>query len=210
VRMHVTETGVELAGAILAMEPELWDQQRRRLTVLLDPGRIKRGLVPNAQAGYPLVEGVAVTLVVDEEFRDATGAALRAGSRIDYAIGPAMRGRVDPAHWLIEAPAAGTTEPLAVQFDRPLDHALLRHCLHVTDAAGVEVRGRARSTSGELGWQFTPDTAWTGGRYQIQVDSKLEDVAGNSVSRVFDRDLQCAEDDPVMTSTVAVDVVIAD
>ena len=36
-----------LAYVFLLMEPELWDPDRRRLTLLFDPGRIKRGLVPN-------------------------------------------------------------------------------------------------------------------------------------------------------------------
>jgi len=34
-----------LEGALLPMEPELWDRDRTRLTLLLDPGRIKRGLL---------------------------------------------------------------------------------------------------------------------------------------------------------------------
>ncbi len=37
------DDGSELQGALLAMPPELWDRGRRRLTVLLEPGRIKRG-----------------------------------------------------------------------------------------------------------------------------------------------------------------------
>jgi hypothetical protein len=210
VRLQVAETGAELAGAILTMEPELWDREHRRLTVLLDPGRIKRGLVPNTQAGYPLAEGATVSLVVEDGLRDATGARLRAGACRDYAIGAALRGRVDPAQWRVEPPPEGTAQPLTVRFDRPLDHALLGRCLHVTGPSGAAVRGRTRVASGELSWQFTPENSWTGGRYQLRVDSKLEDVAGNSIARVFDRDLDCADDDPVPAKSVAVDFVIGD
>ena len=45
--------GRDLPHALLAMPPELWDRPRRRLTLLLEPGRIKRGLVPNAELGAP-------------------------------------------------------------------------------------------------------------------------------------------------------------
>jgi hypothetical protein len=210
VRLQATETGVELTGAILTMEPELWDREHRRLTVLLDPGRIKRGLVPNTQAGYPLTEGVTVSLVVDEGFRDAAGARLAAGARREYAIGPALRGRVDPAQWRIETPHEGTAQPLSAHFDRPLDHALLARCLHLTDPSGAPVRGHTRVAGGELSWQFTPEAGWTGGRYQLRVDSKLEDVAGNSIARTFDRDLDSADDDPRPAKSVAVGFVIAD
>src|SRR5580692_1587551 len=50
----VDDAGQPLAGALLAAEYELWDAARRRLTVLLDPARIKQGLSAHRQSGYPL------------------------------------------------------------------------------------------------------------------------------------------------------------
>ena len=41
----------------LPMDPELWDPRPDALTVLFDPARIKRGLAPHREAGYPLHEG---------------------------------------------------------------------------------------------------------------------------------------------------------
>ena len=69
----VDADGAPLVGALLATEYELWDPDRRRLTVLLDPARIKRGLAPHRAVGYPLREDTSVTLVVDAEFPDASG-----------------------------------------------------------------------------------------------------------------------------------------
>ena len=74
------DTGETLDDVFLPPEPELWDRERKRLTMLLDPGRIKRGLVPNLEFGYPLVEGTTVRIAVDPAFRDAAGQPLRAGS----------------------------------------------------------------------------------------------------------------------------------
>src|SRR5205823_4946906 len=108
---------------------------------LLDPGRIKRGLVPNQEASYPLTEGVAIVVRMDASFRDAAGRPLRAGTERRYGVGPSIRSRVDPTAWRFDSPHAGSTEPLTVTFDRPLDHALLEHSLSVHDAAGASLEG---------------------------------------------------------------------
>ena len=54
------DDGGNIAGALLPTEHELWDAARRRLTVLLDPARIKRGLVGHQEVGYPLRAGRAI------------------------------------------------------------------------------------------------------------------------------------------------------
>ena len=194
-----------LSGVFLAMEPELWDRERRRLTLLLDPGRIKRGLVPNAEAGYPLIEGVPITVTVDTEFRDAGGRPLRNGGDRRYEVGPALRARVDPADWRCHCPAAGSTHPLTVEFARPLDHALLEHSLWVDDPAGAALAGRGSAGPGERSWRFEPQLPWKEGPHLVVVDPRLEDLAGNSLIRVFDRDLTRAEDGPSDSRQVAIE-----
>ena len=58
---------------------------------------------------------------------------------------------------------------------------------------------------GERSWRFAPDGAWDVGRYSLIVDPLLEDLAGNSLIRVFDRDLTRAEDAPVNTGRHAIE-----
>ena len=195
---------VPLPDVFLAGGTELWDGAHRRLTMLLDPGRIKRGLVPNAESGYPLVEGDAITVVVDASFRDATGTPLRAGFERRYLVGPQLRRRIDPFCWLVVVPGAGTRDPLNVTFDRPLDHALLQHSLAVRDADGLPIAGEGRSGPEERSWKFTPESRWRSGEHRLMVDPRLEDLAGNSPVRVFDRDLTRPEDDPMPSATLVV------
>ncbi|MYA19485.1 MAG: hypothetical protein F4Z25_04280 [Chloroflexi bacterium] len=171
-------------------EPELWDRDRRRLTLLFDPGRLKRGLLPQLEAGYPLQEGVAVRLVVDDGFRDADGNPLREPFERRYEVGGDLRARVDPRDWEFRPPAAGTAEALHVRFDRPLDHALLQHCIEVRDDAGRPVRGHPQVGPAERSWAFTPAAPWPEGDYRLAIDPRLEDLAGNSLTRLFDRDLE--------------------
>jgi hypothetical protein len=196
--VHVVraDDGAPLAGALLPMEPELWDRQRRRLTVLFDPARIKRGLAPHREAGYPLQTGVAVEVIVDEAFRDADGLTLVTSFRRRYEVGPDVRRHVDVRDWDIEPPASPVA-PLVVVFDRPLDHALVNRCLHVTGDDGGRVRGAASVAAGERRWEFEALDEWCRGTYRLVVNRTLEDLAGNSLVRVFDRDLARAEDAPI-------------
>jgi hypothetical protein len=197
-KIHVrrTDTGEVLADSFLSLDPELWDPTRRRLTVLFDPARIKRGLAPHQEVGYPLSEGVDVEFVVDQGFRDARGVPLACGHVQRYHVGPDVRGRVDPADWTLRSPKAGTTEPLVVDFDRPLDRALLDRCLRVADENRRTVAGTVDVAQGEQTWALHPDAPWSGEQHTLVVDAILEDLAGNSLARVFDRDLSLPEHDP--------------
>jgi hypothetical protein len=188
VSVRRADTGEALDGVFLPMDPELWDSRRRRLTLLLDPGRIKRGLAPHEEAGYPLIDGVPVTVEFEAGFRDAEGRPLVAGASRRYHVGPAVRVPIDPSGWRLRPPMAGSTEALTVEFERPLDRALLAHCLRVTQGAGV-VEGFNSVGQEERSWHFVPSSPWPAGRHVLTVDPRLEDLAGNSVVRVFDRDL---------------------
>jgi hypothetical protein len=190
------DNGSTIAGALLPGEHELWDGTRRRLTVLLDPARIKRGLVSHTELGYPLRTGEPVQVVVDGGFRDAQGLPLRAGTQRLYQVGGDERRHVDPRNWALAVPQAGTCDPVRVSFDRPLDHGLVTRCLHVTGPGGEPVIGAPQTGPGETSWELVPRQAWAEGPHQLIVDPVLEDQAGNSVSRVFDRDLTRPEDHP--------------
>ena len=209
--IHVrrADNDAPLEYVFLAMEPELWDGERRRLTLLFDPARIKRGLVPNQEDGYPLIQGVPIIVSIDAEFHDAGGRPLQIGAERRYEIGPPLRVRVNPADWRYHWPTAGSTELLTVEFDRPLDHALLEHSLWVDNATGVLLAGRGSAGPGEGCWRFEPESPWAEDRYLVMVDPILEDLAGNSLIRVFDRDLSRAEDTPAVAPQVAIDFTCA-
>jgi hypothetical protein len=192
------ETGTVMPGTLLEMPPELWDRSRRRLTVLVEPGRIKRGLQPHVQAGAPLREGSTVTLVVDSGLRDAEGSHLLAGASRTYRVRAPLRSRVDPSLWDVRWPETDNS-PLVVRFDRPLDRALVRRFLRVTDRDGRSVPGHSSLDRDALVWVFTPAV---GGDLKLSVDTRLEDLAGNSVRRVFDRDLSSSADDGIAASEI--------
>jgi hypothetical protein len=199
-RIHLLdEAGATLRGALLDMPPELWDRERRRLTVLLEPGRIKRGLQPNVRAGAPLRQGHMVTIVVDSDLRDAAGSPLLHGASRSYRVGAPIRSRVDPHEWDVRWPDANSSE-LTVLFDRPLDRVLVQRYLRVVDDGGHAVAGHTSLDAAALRWIFAPADARTSIR--LSIDARLEDLAGNSVRRVFDRDLDRSDDDEIAAAMV--------
>jgi len=167
----------------LEIDQELWNPDHTRLTVLFDPGRIKRGLLPLKEVGPSIQEGKSYTLAIDREWLDGRGAPLAEAYKKPFKVEQADREPVHPEKWRINAPKAGTRDPLVLDFPEPLDYAMLQHAITVK---GVE--GKVEISHGEMQWRFTPAAAWKPGPHQIVVQTALEDLAGNKVGRLFDVD----------------------
>ena len=112
---------------------------------------------------------------------------------------------VDPSAWRLGRPRADSVDAFVVDFDRPLDRALLEHSLAVLDARGRAVEGQATVADGERSWRFTPLRPRRAERHRLSVDARLENLAGNSLIRVFDRDLTRPEDAPIEMSRANVE-----
>lgn len=184
-RIHLLDdSGKRVDLPFLEIDQELWNRDQTRLTVLFDPGRIKRGVLPLNEVGPSIENGKRYTLVIDREWLDSRGAPLVESYRRDFRVGPADRTPIDTAKWRITAPRASTTEPLVIAFPEPLDYAMLQHALEVRGVAGkIEV------ANGETEWRFTPAQPWKSGQHEIVIPTNLEDLAGNKVGRAFDVDV---------------------
>src|SRR5688572_24340016 len=175
------EAGREVDGAFLALDQELWDPERRRITLLLDPGRVKRGIRTNLESGAPLIAGRRYRLVIDDRWVDGAGAPLASGFEHPFEAVAADRRSPDPRRWRLSLPPAQSRGELRVDFGEPLDHALASRMLSVHGASGARVDGSPRLAAGDSAWSFSPAGAWTAGDYTLRADSTLEDVAGNSI-----------------------------
>jgi hypothetical protein len=182
--------GQPVASAFLGLATELWDPAMQRLTVLLDPGRIKRGVGPNIKLGTPLRQGYRYTLVIREGMSDAAGHPLLKGFSKLFGVTPAIREPIDPGRWTVDLPASGTRQALVLRFPAPLDQALLARVVRVIDADQQPVAGRIEIDRQETRWAFTPSFAWVTGPYQLRVDASLEDVSGNTPWASFDADVR--------------------
>jgi len=185
------QKGKPVDSALLEIDQELWDPQMRRITVLFDPGRIKRDLAPNLKMGLPLIEGRQYSVVVDRGFIDARGAPLANEFRKTFHAGPVDREPLAPAQWRIVAPQSGTRIGLRLELPKPLDYALLRRTIVVHGPAGAapgdQIAGAISIANDETEWSFVPSLPWKRGSYRLSIDNTLEDVAGNRPGRAFDR-----------------------
>ena len=181
------EHGKEVEGPFLPLDYEFWNADRTRFTVFFDPGRVKKGILPNKQMGRALEPGRTYTLLVRAEWQDANGLPLKEPYRRSFRVGPADTQPLDTAQWRIDSPPAGGQTPLVVSFPEPVDHGLLFRALGVR-RAGKIVDGDVTVDADETRWSFTPHQPWGAGAYDLLALSILEDRAGNQIGRAFEVD----------------------
>jgi hypothetical protein len=185
------DRGQEVVDAFLPLDADFWNDDRTRYTVFFDPGRVKRGILPNRQMGRALEAGKAYTLVVKREWRDGHGLPLKEEFRRQFRARAAREQALSMAAWKVKTPAAGTRDPVVVIFPDPLDHGLLRRALGVArGGAGTKgmLDGEVAIEDAETRWQFTPRNPWAAGDYDLVALAFLEDLAGNRIGRAFEVD----------------------
>ena len=121
----VDKNGTPDTAAFMMFKQELWSQDRRRLTLLMDPGRIKRGVAQNLTLGPALLEGSYYSIVVEAGWPSAGGVQEMSRFEKPFSVSQALRTLPDPNAWTIEPPSILSRDPILIKFDRPFDHQLL-------------------------------------------------------------------------------------
>jgi hypothetical protein len=176
-------------AAFMRFKQELWNADRTRLTILLDPGRIKRSVATNPELGPALLEGQRYELTVEHGWPAANGSSVLPSFSKRFSVGGALREPPNVERWSWRPPRPGTCDALRIVFDRPFDRHLLDDALCVVDGGGQPVDGTPLPGDSETSWSFTPAEPWTTGDVRIVVDDALEDVAGNNFRELLDRDV---------------------
>jgi hypothetical protein len=182
--------GQSIADALYRPPVELWDRTMLHVTVLLDPGRLKRWVGPNVELGPPLQVGQKYTLEIGSGMTDLHGRPLREPFRKHFVVGDPVREHISVESWTILPPVTGSRQALVLMFTSPLDWALLFHTITIGSADGSVIDGQVVVDQCERRWSFTPSSPWTAGVYHIRAGSSLEDVCGNSITGAFDRPLR--------------------
>jgi len=185
----LNESGKPVELPFLEIDEELWNPDMTRLTLFIDPGRIKRGVQPLEEIGPALEEGKRFTLEIDAAWHDTAGLPLRENFRKSFRVCAQDREPPAPAKWKIQSPRAGTRDALMLAFPEALDHALALRVIRVADTAGRLVDGTSVLSDHEQRWNFTPHQSWTPGQHQLQVQNTIEDLAGNNIGKAFEVDL---------------------
>ncbi len=170
-------------------EVELWDETFTRLTLWFHPGRQKPGVNLNVEIGPILEEGNAYRLEISGNWRDETGTPLGKTIRHEFRAGAFDDKQPDPRQWKVRPSAV----PL-IETDDQLDPVSLQRALSLREASGkIREDLVVRATDDEMGrtrLQLGAEPPLAPGRYVLIVDPALEDLAGNSVARPFNLDLE--------------------
>ncbi len=172
---------------------EIWDHENNCLIIYIHPGRIKWGVLLRELLGPVLFERRNYSLVVRGDMRDPAGNKIGTDYVKKFRTTPEDRVRIDLSQWKLTTPKAETRGALTLTFPKAIDHRSLERFLSVTDESGAKVAGTFALDNAETIWRFTPMQMWTGKGYRINVDPRLEDVAGNTPSQPFDVDLRAAK-----------------
>ena len=172
---------------------ELWSEDARRLSLWIHPGRVKRGVNLRESMGPVLAPYRRYRLVLDARIRSAAGASM--GTEFVHEFNTTAEDHVipSPKAWQLHPPARGTRGSLRVESTEPLDHALLARCQWVEDASGRRISGGIVVQPTATAWEWMPDEPWSAGEYRLCVNEWLEDLAGNTPARPFERDVDAPE-----------------
>jgi hypothetical protein len=164
----------------LVLSQELWSPDGRRLTVLIEPGRIKRGIGADPSHDPALVVGRTYSLVVT---------ALGQTARHTFRVSDPVLEAIDERGWRLVPPAAGSRDPAVVHFDRVMDAALCKDQIAVLTPSGEPVQTRVSLAPDGTALQLIPSHPWSAGEHRLFVSERLEDVCGNRLGEALDHDL---------------------
>ncbi|MEL7042284.1 MAG: hypothetical protein AAGL90_12220 [Pseudomonadota bacterium] len=179
--------GERIDNAFLPNRYDLWSADRTRLTLLLDPGRVKTGLNAHEQLGRALIVGQTVTLRVPGSLEDQQGCALQRTTEKTYTVGTEDLDPPSPARWTLSVPETDTRQALRIDLASPHDHVSLAYRLRVFSKAGAPIAGTLSLEGHESVWTFEPLKAWQAQSYEVRIAPELEDLAGNRPGILFDR-----------------------
>lgn len=189
----INAAGDTVHQPFVPLQPELWSEDQKRLTLWLDPGRVKRGLLSHEAHGVVIEEREHYTLIIDPSWKDAGGRNLGKTHRKTFRVTAPDYEQPKVAKWKMQVPGVGTLEPLIVDFRESLDQALASRLLTILSEPGTYLSGEIHLKNNESQWHFYPEAPWTEGNYTIRIDSALEDLSGNNLNRPFDREIIAGE-----------------
>lgn len=185
----INTVGDTIRQPFVPLQPELWSEDRRRLTLWLDPGRVKRGLLSHETHGVVLMTGKKYRLQIHPDWKDASGQRLgKSYQKTFQVIHPDYR-QPRPDDWTLQLPKAGSSKPLIIDFGEPMDQALASRHIQIQQRSERSLTGTVLLKNAETQWYFYPESSWKSGTYTVVINSSLEDLAGNNLNRSFDREI---------------------
>lgn len=173
----------------LELETELWNKSHTILTLWLDPGRIKKDLIPNKEKGLPIVKGHEYEIKINALFRDANGSNLDKDYLKTFTVIEADKNKPSIDNWNVITSIA-TNHDIKIEFNEPLDAILLQETIKIYDVSNNVIDAKMMLSNNQKSIELKHTNGLKGGKYKVRIESRLEDLAGNNLNRLFDEDLQ--------------------
>ncbi|TQF70032.1 Ig-like domain-containing protein [Pseudoalteromonas luteoviolacea] len=180
------DNGKRLEGVFLANKVNLWSPDRKRLTLLFDPGRVKTGLIAHNTLGRALEAGSTYQLVINSGAINQKTCSSVYTKRFTVVAPNYEKPSINS--WRISQPKERTKQPLTIDFSSPIDHTSLAYRIRVKNGVGKIVSGLIDIGSQEQKWIFIPNDNWSEKEtYTLFVEPILEDIVGNRITGLFDQ-----------------------
>lgn len=176
----LNEKDQEVRDAFLVLSQELWSLDGHRLTVLMEPGRIKRGIGEDPDHDPALVVGQTYSLVIT---------ALGQTARYSFRVGDPVLEEIQETSWRLTPPVVGSLEPAIVHFDRVMDAALCEDEIAVLTSSGEVVETCVSLAPEGIMAQLVPSRPWRAEAHRVVMSEWLEDVCGNRLGEALDHAL---------------------
>jgi hypothetical protein len=175
----INEEGQVVPDPFLILSQELWSIDGRRLTVLMEPGRIKRGMGEAPSHEPAFVVGRIYSLVIT---------ALGQTGRHTFRVSDPILEAIDETDWRIVSPNVGSLDPAILHFDRIMDAALCEDELEIMTTSGEVVQTRVSLSPDGTTMEFIPKRPWSAEEHSLVVSDRFEDVCGNRLGEALDHD----------------------
>ena len=180
------EDGKNITGVFFENKDELWNEDRTKVTLIVDPGRVKTGLLAHNVLGRAFDEGVTYYLVVDSLLLDFNNEKLNKRFIKKFIAVSEDTTVPNLSNWFVGCPRANTKNCFTINFHDKIDHISAKTLIKINDEDERIVEGQITLGKNESLWIFKPKLKWQRGTYQLIVNSRLEDIAANTLNGIFD------------------------
>lgn len=176
--------GEDLTDVFFEPRNELWSRDRRRLTLLVDPGRVKTGLRAHRALGRAFAAGETYELRVAPGWPSLAGSALAEPVVHRFTAGPEDRERIEPARWRL---GWASDRRIHVELGEPVDHRSVERFLRIVGPDDRALPGTWSLSEDDATATWAPrDPGAVVDDLRLVADRRFEDVAGNNVQVAFD------------------------
>ncbi|WP_299211238.1 hypothetical protein [uncultured Dokdonia sp.] len=201
----IDNNNTEVDRALLPLESPLLSDDGTLLTLWIEPGRQKRDLGPNKLLGEVLVPNTSYTLVIDKALKDHQGIPMNIDYTHSFTVTTSDRIKPTITSWELRLPEAKTKDVLHINFQEILDYGSLQNTIQVLDGSGNEFEGIFTLHTNQKSIYFTPSNYWNKESYKISCKPVIEDISGNNLERLFDRDITLKTTPPLLERSFGIE-----